>query len=41
MWTVLHTAACVHTFVDAYLKRAGASSLEVSSPLYPEIEVLD
>jgi pimeloyl-ACP methyl ester carboxylesterase len=35
------TAYCVHSFFDAYLKGAGASSLKVSSPLYPEIQVLD
>jgi predicted dienelactone hydrolase len=35
------TTYCVHSFFDAYLKGAGASSLKVSSPLYPEIEVLD
>jgi predicted dienelactone hydrolase len=35
------TAYCVHSFFDAYLKGAGVSSLKVSSPLYPEIQVLD
>jgi predicted dienelactone hydrolase len=37
------TAYCVHTFFDAYLKevRASASRLEISSPLYPEIQVLE
>jgi predicted dienelactone hydrolase len=34
------TAYCVHTFFDAYLKRAGPSQPRISSPLYPEIEVL-
>jgi predicted dienelactone hydrolase len=34
------TAHCVHTFFDAYLKRAGVSQLNLSSPLYPEIQVL-
>ena len=35
------TAYCVHSFFDAYLKGAGASQLEISSPLYPEIQVLE
>jgi dienelactone hydrolase len=35
------TAYCVHSFFDAYLKGAGASRLEISSPLYPEIQVLE
>ena len=34
------TAYCVHSFFDAYLKGAGVSRLNISSPLYPEIEVL-
>jgi hypothetical protein len=29
------TAYCVHSFFDAYLKRATASRLNISSPLYP------
>jgi hypothetical protein len=35
------TAYCVHSFFDAYLKGAAVSRLEISSPLYPEIEVLE
>ncbi|MDP9225642.1 MAG: dienelactone hydrolase family protein [Actinomycetota bacterium] len=35
------TAYCVHRFFDAYLKGTGVSRLKVSSPLYPEIEVLE
>jgi predicted dienelactone hydrolase len=35
------TAYCVHTFFDSYLKGAGTSPLKISSPLYPEIQVLD
>lgn len=34
------TAYCVHTFFDAYLKGASVSRLKISSPLYPEIQVL-
>ena len=33
-------AHCIHTFFDAYLKGASVSPLQVSSPGYPEIEVL-
>lgn len=35
------TAYCVHSFFDAYLKGPGVSRLEISSPLYPEIQVLE
>jgi dienelactone hydrolase len=35
------TAYCVHSFFDAYLKGASVSRLKISSPLYPEIEVLE
>lgn len=35
------TAYCVHSFFDAYLKGAGVARLEMSSPLYPEIQVLN
>jgi len=35
------TAYCVHSFFDAYLKGANVSRLEMRSPLYPEIEVLE
>jgi dienelactone hydrolase len=35
------TTYCVHSFFDAYLKETGVSRLKISSPLYPEIEVLD
>ena len=35
------TTYCVHSFFDAYLKGTGAPRLKISSPLYPEIELLD
>jgi len=35
------TAYCLRSFFDAYVKGAGVSPLKISSPLYPEIEVLD
>lgn len=35
------TAYCVHSFFDAYLKEARDSPLKISSPLYPEIQVLE
>jgi len=35
------TAYCVHSFFDAYLKGPGVSRLKISSPLYPEIQVLE
>ncbi len=35
------TTYCVHSFFDAYLKGLGVSQLEISSPLYPEIQVLE
>ena len=35
------TTYCVHSFFDAYLKGEGDSRLEISSPLYPEIQVLE
>lgn len=35
------TAYCVHSFFDAYLKGASGSRLKISSPLYPEIQVLE
>jgi len=35
------TAYCVHSFFDSYLKGAGASQLKISSPLYPEIRILE
>jgi predicted dienelactone hydrolase len=35
------TAYCLRSFFDAYLKGAGTSRLKISSPLYPEIEVLE
>jgi predicted dienelactone hydrolase len=34
------TAYCIHSFFDAYLKGASVSPLKISSPLYPEIQVL-
>jgi predicted dienelactone hydrolase len=35
------TSYCVHSFFDAYLKGAPGSRLKISSPLYPEIQVLE
>jgi dienelactone hydrolase len=35
------TAYCVHSFFDAYLKGEGASRLEMATPLYPEIQLLE
>lgn len=35
------TAYCLRTFFDAYLKGPGLSRLNLSSPLYPEIQVLE
>jgi dienelactone hydrolase len=35
------TAYCLRSFFDAYLKGAGGSRLEISSPLYPEFHVLE
>jgi dienelactone hydrolase len=35
------TAYCLHSFFDAYLIGPAASRLKISSPLYPEIQVLD
>jgi dienelactone hydrolase len=35
------TAYCVHSFFDAYLKETSVSRLNISSPLYPEIQVLE
>ncbi len=35
------TAHCVHSFFDTYLEGAGAGRLELRSPLYPEIQVLE
>ncbi|MGB7758649.1 MAG: hypothetical protein WBL61_02410 [Bryobacteraceae bacterium] len=35
------TAYCVHSFFDAYLKGAGVSRLEITSPSYPEIQVIE
>jgi predicted dienelactone hydrolase len=34
------TAYCVRSFFDAHLKETRNSRLEISSPLYPEIEIL-
>ena len=34
------TAYCVHSFFDTYLKGTAISRLDISSPLYPEIRVL-
>ncbi len=35
------TSYCVHSFFDVYLKKTGPSRLKISSPLYPEIQVLE
>ena len=35
------TTYCVHTFFDHYLKGTGSSRLNLASPLYPEIQVLE
>ncbi len=35
------TAYCVHSFFDAYLKRGSVPRFEISSPLYPEIQILE
>jgi len=35
------TVYCVRSFFDAYLKGTSVSRLNISSPLYPEIQVLD
>ena len=35
------TAYCLRSFFDAYLKEASTSRLRISSPLYPEIQVLE
>src|SRR5712692_5548725 len=35
------TTYCVHSFFDAHLKGTGGSRLSISSPLYPEIEILE
>ena len=35
------TAYGLHRFFDAYLKGPGGSRLDISSPLYPEIQVLE
>ena len=35
------TAYCVRSFFDAYLKGPGGSRLEIASPLYPEIQVVE
>jgi hypothetical protein len=34
------TAYCLHTFFDAHLKGSSSSSVKISSPLYPEIQIL-
>jgi hypothetical protein len=35
------TAYCLHSFFDAYLRGTGVSRLNISSPLYPELQVLE
>lgn len=34
------TAYCLRTFFDAYVRESAVSPVEISSPLYPEIQVL-
>ncbi|MGH9718575.1 MAG: hypothetical protein ACRD8O_00050 [Bryobacteraceae bacterium] len=34
-------AYCVQTFFDAYLNGTSASRLKISSPLYPETQVIE
>jgi hypothetical protein len=35
------TTYCVHSFFDAYLKAISVSRLNISNPLYPEMQVLE
>lgn len=35
------TAYCVHCFFEKYFNGAGVSHLDISSPLYPEIRVVE
>jgi hypothetical protein len=35
------TAYCLYSFFDAYLKGTSVSRVKISSPLYPEIQVLE
>jgi predicted dienelactone hydrolase len=35
------TTYCVHSFFDAYLKGTGGARSSISSPLYPEIKILE
>ena len=35
------TAYCVHRFFDAHLKGPADSRLDIASPLYPEIQVIE
>ena len=35
------TTYCVHSFFDMYLNSSNVSQLKISSPLYPEIQVLE
>jgi predicted dienelactone hydrolase len=35
------TSYCLHSFFDVYLEKTGPSRLKISSPLYPEIQVLE
>src|SRR4029077_17097978 len=37
---VVITTYCLRSFFDAYLKGTGATRLKISSPLYPEIQIL-
>jgi len=35
------TVYCLHSFFDAYLKGTSVSPLKISSPLYPEVQILE
>ena len=35
------TRYCIHSFFDTYLKGSGTRPAIMSSPLYPEIQVLE
>jgi len=35
------TTYCVHTFFDHFLKGPSSSALNIASPLYPEIQILE
>lgn len=35
------TTHCVHTFLDSHLKERGPSPVKISSPLFPELQILE